>query len=114
MNQKSTLCNQCTDRSGVNNSNWKGGKYFRKAGYMMVRTPDRGYKFEHILVMEDHLGRFLLDGENVHHLNGIKDDNDISNLELWCKPQPVGIRATDALAWARETISRYDQIEDLL
>ena len=40
-------------------------------------------------------------------LNGVKDDNRPENLELWTRPQPAGIRATDAIAWAREILVRY-------
>ena len=37
----------------------------------------------------------------------MKDDNRPENLELWIRPQPSGIRAVDAVAWAREILDRY-------
>lgn len=42
-------------------------------------------KDEHILVMEEYLGRHLEPDEIVHHIDEIKNHNDIENLELCLK-----------------------------
>src|SRR5574343_361756 len=76
--------------TGENHHNWKGGRKRTRYGYIYKlahghpRSTKNGYVLEHILVMEEYLGR-LLDyegGERVHHCNHIKDDNRIENLEL--------------------------------
>jgi hypothetical protein len=80
-------------------------KYTDKEGY--VKMSFKG-KSEHRVVMAEHLGRKLEKHENVHHLNGARDDNRIENLELWSTYQPSGQRAKDKLAWAKEIIALYD------
>jgi hypothetical protein len=71
---------------GEKHYNWKGGRYLHKDGYVYVkaenhpRKSNRGYVFEHVLIVEKHLNRFLRKGEVVHHFNGIKTDNRIENL----------------------------------
>ncbi len=100
-------CINCHNRSGEDSPGWKGGITYHKKGYLMRLVPGRKYVFEHILVMEESLGRRLLKGENVHHRNGIKDDNRLENLELWTRPQPAGIRVTDAVKWAQDVLELY-------
>jgi hypothetical protein len=65
------------------NTNWKGGRSIHKGGYVRLITSDRGYVFEHRLVMEKHLGRILGPKEVVHHKNGITSDNRLKNLKLY-------------------------------
>ncbi len=77
----------CTKK---NNPNWGGGKIVSSGGYIMLRaeghpraTKQGFYVFEHILVMEKHIGRYLKRGIEVcHHKDGNIKNNDIDNLEL--------------------------------
>lgn len=83
--------NSIKSRTGKRGGNNKGGRIKDKFGYILVWKPEHpnakiaGYVHEHRLIMSKKLGRPLESYEFVHHRNGIKDDNRLSNLELLTK-----------------------------
>lgn len=112
LNCTTGLCKSC-GRKGVLSPQWKGGTRIDESGYRLLLIPDHphahksGYVLEHIVVMSQHLGRALRPEENVHHRNGVRDDNRLENLELWSRSQPAGQRVADKVAWAKEILSLY-------
>lgn len=76
-------------------------------GYVYVANGKQGGDLEHRVVMKEMLGRDLLPGEEVHHKNGIRDDNRPENLELWVKSQPAGQRVADLVEWVVHTYPEY-------
>lgn len=73
--------------AGASNPRWKGGRWVRNDGYVMVHRPEhpracKGHVMEHILVAEGALGRDLAEDAVVHHVNGIRSENAGHNLVL--------------------------------
>lgn len=77
------------DRSGSKNPRWKGGEIKDGHGRIVVYSPghpfpswNKTHVYRYRLVVEKHIGRYLLPVEIVHHKNGIPNDDRIENLEI--------------------------------
>jgi hypothetical protein len=75
-------------RKGSESNFWRGGRVIT-SGYIGVMSNEypematkSGYILEHRLNMARYLGRSLERWESVHHIDGDKLNNDISNLQL--------------------------------
>ena len=78
------------DYRGRQSRNWRGGRK-KNNGYIEIYMPESsmadvmGYVKEHRYVMSQYLGRDLTTDELVHHIDGIKTNNNIENLEIMTK-----------------------------
>ena len=78
--------NRSEARAGEKGANWKCGTRKTRKGYVQRLVPDHpradstGYVMEHILVWEKETGVPVPRNCCIHHLNGDKTDNRISNL----------------------------------
>lgn len=106
-------CGCLMARSGERNGFWRGGRRKLANGYILIYQPNhpnrtkRNYVYEHRLVMEKHIGRYLTKGETVHHKNGVRDDNCISNLELRVGHHGAGADVNEKVIYALNILRTY-------
>ncbi len=93
---KNKLCISCSRSQrlqGKYNPSWNGGRHITTEGYVQVylekghtyysmTVKGRNYVLEHRLIIAKNIGRCLKPWEVVHHKNGDRQDNRLSNLEL--------------------------------
>lgn len=81
-------------KRGEKHSHWKGGRT-KSNGYIYIWISSNKYKKEQVLIMEKHIGRSLKSNELVHHINEIKDDNSIENLQLMTRAEHIKLHIHD-------------------
>lgn len=90
-------------------------KHTKRHGYVWITVPELsrsgGKKsiLEHRYVMSKHLGRDLLPEETVHHINGVRSENNIENLELFSSRHGPGQRVIDKVQFAIEILTLYPE-----
>lgn len=106
------FCSLVCRSKGPNHPKWKGGRNITTEGYIRIYAADHPYAdknnsvFEHRLVMESHLGRYLEPSEIVHHINGVKTDNRIENLEVMTQSEHArahhtGTKRPRTIGWSK-------------
>lgn len=79
---------------GTETGQWKGGRIIKR-GYVEIRVlGEDKYCPEHRLVWEKAHGE-IPEGWIVHHLNGVKDDNKLENLQAMPRKQHSGFKVAE-------------------
>lgn len=80
--------------------------FIDKNGYRLLTIDGKDVP-EHRLVMAKKLGRKLFADETVHHKDGHRQNNDLSNLEVWSTRHGKGQRVEDKIEFCKTFLSDY-------
>jgi hypothetical protein len=99
-----------TKRFHYNGFNGQGHTKVRSDGYLQTFVPDHpnasadGYVMTHTLIMERHIGRYLMPHEVVHHINHVRDDNRLENLSLMDRHEHLSMHMRERNAKRRNDL----------
>lgn len=111
-NTKSCGCLLKEKESGPNSAHWKGGRRKDPDGYVQLHRPKHPFATKSGNITEHRLVWMKANGPipkeaTIHHINGIKSDNRLCNLELWDRQHPAGQRVKDKIDYAIEILEKY-------
>lgn len=86
-----------------------GSRRKRPDGYVEIKVGwgQRGWVPEHRWLMEQELGRSLRPDEHVHHIDHVRDNNDVLNLQVLSATEHLRLHA-EVEGWARD----YDRCQE--
>ena len=87
-------------RSGAENTNWRGGRTTDGRGRTIVHAPDErgGRVYEYRLLAAIKIGRPLMSGEVVHHIDGDVTNNALDNLQVMTQSEHMTLHNTERRA----------------
>jgi len=103
--QNITIRSKSEVQTGKPSHSFKGGIKI-KNGYICIYSPLHPYRDcdkyvkEHRLIMEKHINRYLLPSEIVHHINEIRHDNRIENLQIMTKAEHFRLHSSLKSKWS--------------
>lgn len=67
--------------------------YINGSGYIYQRVLPKTYRLQHRIILEKLLNRSLSSFEIVHHINGNRRDNNVSNLKIVDRARHIQIHS---------------------
>lgn len=67
-------------KKGSEHPKWNGGRRIKPEGYVMINVGPCEERYEHVVIIENVLGKALIKGVVTHHVDGNRSNNKNNNL----------------------------------
>jgi hypothetical protein len=71
------------------------GWSLKPSGYIEITMGENKGRPQHVVIMEEHIGRRLYSNECVHHVDGVRHNNSLSNLMLMTRKEHASLHASE-------------------